>query len=76
MPLVDYQRLHVIVRLLFVFSHAERELVEGSLDEEFASTAPNQRPPPQMFNALLTAPTISIDLGRTPLCPPSAPGSR
>ena len=47
MPLVDYQRQNAIVRLLFVFSHAERKLVEGSLDEEFASTAPKSAPPPK-----------------------------
>ena len=47
MPLVDYQRLNAIVRLLFVFYHAERTLVEGSLDEECASTAPKSAPPPK-----------------------------
>ena len=41
MSLVDDQRLHAIVRLLFVFYHAQRKPLEGSLDEECASTAAN-----------------------------------
>ena len=45
MSLVDYQRINAIVRILFVFYHAERKLVEGSLDEECASTAPNSAQP-------------------------------
>ena len=45
MFLVDDQRLHAIVRLLFVFSHAQRKPLEGSLDEECASTAAKLRIP-------------------------------
>ena len=45
MSLVDDQRLHAIVRLLFVFSHAQRKPPEGSLDEECASTAAKLRIP-------------------------------
>ena len=47
MSLVDDQRLHTIVRLLFGFSHAARKLVEGSLDEKCASTAPKSAQPPK-----------------------------
>ena len=48
MSLVDYQCLHAILRLLFVFYHAERKLVEGSQDEECASTAPKSAQPPNV----------------------------
>ena len=52
--LVDAQRPHDIVRLLFAFSHAERKLVEGSLNEECASTAANQRRPPNVSHAVVS----------------------
>ena len=51
--LVDAQCPHDIVRLLFVFSHAERKLVEGSLNEECTSTAANQGLPQNVPRALL-----------------------
>ena len=56
MPLVDYQRLNAIVRLLFVFYHAERKLVEGSLDEECASTAAKRRIPHNVPDARMPQP--------------------
>ena len=53
--LVDDQCLHdiMIMRLVFVFSHAERKLVEGSLNEECTSTAANQGLPQNVPRALL-----------------------
>ena len=51
--LVDDQCLHDIMRLVFVFSHAERKLVEGSLNEECTSTAANQGLPQNVPRALL-----------------------
>ena len=72
--LVDAQRPHDIVRLLFAFSHAERKLVEGSLNEECASTAANQRRPPNVSHAVVSRSNSPKTWYRTHLCPPSAPG--